>query len=274
MGRVVGAITALAVFVSQGALAADLRLAPRPAPPPQADWTGLYVGVGIGAKWGDASWTTTAVSDVPTDVGILDATAGRAFSPSAFRTSAYLGYNWQLANWVYGLEGDLGYSNKTTTTAGIPGCTIGCFAGAPGPGVDTASVGLKWDASARARLGYLVSPNLLLYGTGGIEWQRMNASAACANTSVDPICLNSPPFAFKTQTNATTLNGWTLGAGAEWKLAPDWLLRGEYRFSDLGRSTGTFFSGQPVVEPGGDAIHYTIGVRAHLLTFGLAYRFI
>lgn len=52
-----------------------------------------------------------------------------------------LGYNWQAGAIVYGVEADAALSG---------------------------SDGIDWLGSARGRLGYLLLPNLLLYGTAGV----------------------------------------------------------------------------------------------------------
>ena len=41
------------------------------------------------------------------------------------------------------------------------------------------------------------------------------------------------------------LTGWTLGAGAEAQLANNWFVRGEYRYTDLGKVDQTFFASTP-----------------------------
>jgi outer membrane immunogenic protein len=52
-----------------------------------------------------------------------------------------LGRNWRSGNVLYGLEGDISFS-----------------------GAD----GVDWFGTVRGRLGYLISPSILLYGTGGL----------------------------------------------------------------------------------------------------------
>jgi outer membrane immunogenic protein len=52
-----------------------------------------------------------------------------------------LGYNWQASQVVYGVEGDVSLSGSDA---------------------------IDWLASIRGRLGYLIMPNLLIYGTAGV----------------------------------------------------------------------------------------------------------
>src|SRR5258707_6998479 len=83
---------------------------------------------------------------------------------TAFRFGAYLGFNWQIApRWVVGVEGDVGSAKQTTA---LPGHVLPTF---PLTGLlnDRLSVRTAWDASARGRVGYLVTPSFLAYVTGG-----------------------------------------------------------------------------------------------------------
>jgi outer membrane immunogenic protein len=273
----ISAVMLASALAAGAADAADhaVSFAAAAAPAPVGDWRGIYAGAALGAKWGDVRWTTTRVGDPPITPPTIDASSPRTFEPDGARVGGFLGYNLQSGNWIYGAEVDIAHADATESSAGIPGCTIFCYGppARPGPGNDSTSVALKWDASARLRLGHLVRPNLLLFGTGGIAWQRVEASATCESTLPDPVCLAAPPFGLKTQTNAATLRGWTAGAGAEWKFAPKWVLRGEYRYADYGTKSGVFFQGQPSADPGADAVHYNLKVRTHFLTAGVVFRF-
>jgi outer membrane immunogenic protein len=99
--------------------------------------------------------------------------------------------------------------------------------------VDTSSVKMGWDAGIRARLGYLVTPNLLAYGTGGVAWQDIQTSATCQHSDADPLCFGFPGNPFKTVTNKVTRTGGTIGGGLETRVSGNWLVRGEYRYSYL-----------------------------------------
>jgi len=271
----IAAIAAASTFaVTQIASAADLpRKAPAYTPPPQPyySWTGFYVGAALGGKWADTTWTTTSIIE-PGFATVVDGSSPRDYNFSAFRVGGYLGYNWQFApQWVVGVEGDGAWSNKTATTAGIPGCSILCTAGFPGPVADLSSVKMGWDASVRARLGYLVLPNLLVYGTGGVAWQQFETSATCQHSVPDPLCIVLPGNPFATATIKNTRTGWTAGGGIEASIYGNWLLRGEYRFSDFGTSDNSFNLGLP----GGiqTVVNSQFKATTQIATVGIAYKF-
>jgi hypothetical protein len=118
------------VFAADMAVKMPVKAPPSPLPAPILSWTGFYIGGALGGKWADTTWTTTSNSDFPGTT--TDASSPRNFDPSSFRAGGYAGYNWQITTWVVGLEGDVAWANDTSTAAGIPGCTIECFPGAPG----------------------------------------------------------------------------------------------------------------------------------------------
>jgi outer membrane immunogenic protein len=234
------------------------------------NWTGFYVGGALGGKWANTTWTTTSTSDFPGT--IVDASSPRDYRPSGFRAGGYTGYNWQIASWVVGLEADLAWANNTATSVGIPGCSILCFPGAPGPGVDVAYVKMGWDASVRARLGYLMTPDLLIYATGGVAWQNIETSGTCQHSLADPQCTVAAGFPFDTQTNSKTLTGSTIGGGLE-KMYGNWLLRGEYRYSRFGNLNGVLNFGAAGAPAGTDVSRYNLSVNTNIVTVSLAYKF-
>jgi outer membrane immunogenic protein len=256
----------IAAAIGAPAHAADMTLN---APPAVASWTGPYVGATLGAKWAKDTWTTTSlVTPFPTTI---DASSPRNYDPSGFRAGGYVGYDWQFApQWVAGVEFDLADTNNTIRTAGVPGCSIVCVGGFPGPLIDLSSVKLGWDASARGRLGYLVSPNLLAYGTGGAAWQSIEASATCQHSAPDPLCLVLPGNPFSTATNSVVRTGWTIGAGLEARVWGNWTLRGEYRyayFGGWGDQLNLSLPGSPNV------VGYRSRFDTQIVTLGVAYKF-
>jgi outer membrane immunogenic protein len=270
---VAGALVAIGVAPT---LAADMAVkAPPPVVPVPDSWTGFYVGAELGGEWARGKWTTTSIDQRGT-LFPLDATSPRNIDPSSFRGGLYLGYNWQFApQWVGGIEFDWADANKRATTVGVPGCSSAnsCnpFPGESSQG-DAASVKLGWDASVRARLGYLVSPGLLLYGTGGVAWQSVGTSATCQFSDPDPICFVADGAPFATVSNSTTRTGWTIGGGVETKISPNWILRGEYRYSDFGTfSTQANLNTADGFRP--TNIAYQLKLTTQIATIGIAYKF-
>jgi len=230
------------------------------------------VGAAVGGKFALSKWTATQLGD---PVGFVppDASSPTSFDPAGVRAGGYVGYNWQTGPWVYGVEFDAAWSDATVTKAGLPGCAIECFPGFPGPGGDSAAVKLGWDASARVRLGHLITPDILLYATGGAAWQNISASGTCSISSTAPFCDTAPPFTAMTQTDSVTLPGWTVGAGVESRFLANWLVRAEYRYAQFQSWNDTFWVGQPAFSPGDDAYHHNLKLETHIVTFGLAYQF-
>jgi outer membrane immunogenic protein len=196
--------------------------------------------------------TSVVAANCPPDSCTVDPTTTPAsFFNATFRPGGYLGVNWQLSNkWVVGVEGDAGWGNTSMTRAGIPGAFgNGCTAdptvcpfqaaavGLEAQGADRATVKLGWDGSVRGRFGVLVTPSVLLYGTGGVAFQQVEVSATC-DGSADSWCV-----APRSQSFSSVRRGWTLGGGAEAMLARNWLGRMELRYAKFGDFTNTFFAG-------------------------------
>jgi outer membrane immunogenic protein len=257
------------------AAAADLGARPvGKAPviaPPVYNWSGFYVGLGLGVRADENDWTTTCLA--PTALGTAtcpnDVFAGTTrinnanpttFDPDiGFRVSGYVGYNWQFQNWVLGVEGDFAWADNSAASVGIPGTWSATF----GPGIDSASVANNWDASIRGRVGYLFAPTALVYVTGGASWLDQEVNASCAGTF--PVGWCALPNA---QSASNTHFGWTIGGGVEWMLTPNWLLRAEYRYSQYEEETYTFFTNNPA-----DSFTFTVDAVTHTGFVGIAYKF-
>ena len=54
----------------------------------------------------------------------------------------------------------------------------------------------------------------------------------------------SGPLVITTTSNADYV-GWTGGGGIEWALSPNWSIRGEYLYADLGSKTYNFYETAP-----------------------------
>jgi outer membrane immunogenic protein len=269
---------ALGAWAAAGAAAAaDMSVkAPvyKAAPAPVWSWTGFYIGGAVGARWANNEWRTSDLFPIfvippvqPTTTGPMDSTAARVGS--------YFGYNWQLPSaWIVGVEADIGWANNTRTQTPVPG-TAGIFGSGcagtgtttPCTGLPTAAVNETWDGSARGRLGMLVTPDTLLFGTAGVAWQRAEIAATCPGfVGIAPFCLVP-----RTESAAKTMTGWTVGGGLEQRMWSNWLARIDYRYAEFGTFSQLFFN---TFGPGFDE-RFTgnVKVRTHTLNFGLAYKF-
>ena len=141
-----------------------------PAPPIPATWTGFYLGGNVGVRSTQTDWIAgNFVTSPKPDL------SSQSFSDSAFRAGAYGGFNWQfLPRFVAGVEGDWGRAPKTTMQGGLlPGFAGIFFPILPG---DNVSVRTTWDASARARLGFLLTPSVMIFGAAGRSLAGLRAA--------------------------------------------------------------------------------------------------
>ena len=204
------------------AVAADMPVRPAPSvaalPAVVPDWVGFYVGIHGGGGWGHTSFEPT-LFDSNQSIGSLvppDA------SPKGGVFGFQVGHNWQWGPVVGGLEIDFSGANiNESTTFSIPLDNTRVFTGA---------VKIDELLSARGRLGYLILPNLLAYGTAGIGLGHERFTT----TMLDP---NPKEPDFESRTSSATTVGWVAGAGLEWKFWDHWLLRGEWLHYDFGRAT-------------------------------------
>jgi len=220
------AVAAVALAVSAGsAFAADLpsRKAPiLPPPPPPPLWTGFYVGLNAGYSWEERSNVAISTSS-PFLGSALVGTAGLGSSSDGFIGGGQIGYNYQFGNsFLVGIEADIQglASNKGAGASSFS--TAG-----PWAGLNSASKSIDYLGTVRGRIGYLVTPTLLLYGTGGLAYGQANVTGATVQTV----------GAFSGSTSVSfsdTRVGWAAGGGAEWLFLPQWSAKVEYLYYDLG----------------------------------------
>jgi outer membrane immunogenic protein len=264
------------------AVVAALTAAPPPAhtnaPAPIAyGWSGFYLGAGVGARSSqvDGDVTQDSINSfhscAPGD--FFPSCSGASLNDTAFRISPYLGYNYQFATqWLAGIEGDVGFGSKTTTLANAfyPNTGISNFSGH-----DSFAVKTGWDASLRGRLGFLVTPSFLVYGTGGAAWQHIEATSTCSTIITNISVCDPGLLAPSVITDSATKLGWTVGAGIETMLSQNWIVRGEYRYADFGTitNTDTRICAGCLPSSVAVAITDTLRLRTQTATFGIAYKF-
>jgi outer membrane immunogenic protein len=215
------AATALLTGIAESASAADMGAPPvyRPVAPLVVpySWTGIYWGANIGYSWGR----------VTNDWGLF----GFPFANETQKMNGVIGggqsgFNWQVGSWVFGVESDFQGS-------GQKGTTIYClFACALPPSLINVSAEhkLPWFGTARSRIGFLATDNVLLYGTAGVAYGQVQSNYSLnvlGNASVASLNFKD------------TRAGWTAGAGVEVAFGAGWSAKLEYLCIDLGRNTET-----------------------------------
>jgi outer membrane immunogenic protein len=175
----------------------------------QSVWRSVFTQLSmlnVGGAWSGNSGTITFLGPLSPIDPVTGNTGGSA-AIGGFQE----GINWQFArSWVVGIEGDWSWTNagrglsQALTFGGIP---------LNFPSNGSLSAKLDWLASARNRLGYLVTPNLMVYGTGGVAWGKVDyAGAASLNDLVGFIYSSNAAFSH-------TEVGWVAGGGLEWMFA-------------------------------------------------------
>lgn len=255
-------LAAVAVFgFASLASAADLpRKAPvySPPPPPAFGWTGFYVGGNIGYSWGhaDANYTEPAFAGVG---GSVTPTLLGSSSLDGIIGGGQIGYNWQTNNWVLGIEADFqGTGEKGSFSNPYP------YAGGIFILNHIQDNKLSWLGTVRGRVGVLVTPTLLIYGTGGLAYGKINVSGTINDTGANA----TGPWFYG---SSTTKTGWTAGAGIEGAIPTtrDWTWKLEYLYVDLGTVSGNGVDCCDSVGP----FTWSTKVTDNILRVGVNYRF-
>jgi outer membrane immunogenic protein len=252
------------------AAAADMAPAPyykAPLPPPPVvwSWTGWYIGANFG--WigsTDNTITNTGTDNGPGGLGTYLSFGGIPATVSTnhsnFLGGGQVGYNWQWGlNWVVGLEADFDgiASPSTTVIAAFPGNAA--FA----PAQSGFARALDSLGTVRGRVGYLMSPSFLWYATGGLAYGETKLQTAFA-------CAGCAPPVFTERLADNWQVGWTVGAGVEWKFAPQWSVKAEYLYVDLGSISNTI--GYPY-GPFNSSLTSTYNERDNIVRAGINYKF-
>ncbi len=239
MRRVVLSAVLSGTLLSSGTAADLLYKAP---PAPVCFWCGWYAGVNVGAAWaqdpsvqtsgGVVSAATTFGPEAAVAAGLASTSLGS--KQSGFIGGGQVGYNWQAASWVYGVETDIQGLTKdlTSTTAtvnsGVPGFPLETFTS-----TTSVSKSLDYFGTLRARLGFLLTPGFLLYGAAGLAYGGVHASTAISQTDTGIAGAFSTAYGSAASISQTRA-GWTAGGGVEMQLGPRWTAKVEYLYYDLG----------------------------------------
>ncbi|MFZ0987041.1 MAG: outer membrane beta-barrel protein, partial [Xanthobacteraceae bacterium] len=165
-----------------------LKVATEFGPPPEQvpyGWTGWYVG-------GNAGYSRGKVDGDFNDLGFPDILGGGfgtllpssfpiSVKPNGFIGGGQIGYNWQVDKWVFSLETDfqgsaerngISFDNLySCESIGFLGCVL----------AQTRDAKILWFGTVRGRIGWLFTPTLLFYGTGGLAYGKVSASGTISD---------------------------------------------------------------------------------------------
>ncbi|ODT08381.1 MAG: hypothetical protein ABS35_44355 [Kaistia sp. SCN 65-12] len=220
--------------------AADLAPVPVIEAPPPFSWAGFYAGVHAGYAWGDEDDNQSNLFGEPEpQLDIAD-----SFNMDGFIGGVHGGYNWQMNQFVFGVEGDIDYTN-IKGSEGYAGYVPNLFGDYVEGSLELES---NWQASLRLRAGYAVD-NFLMYATGGVAFADGKMTSSGYNFD-DEVNYSSD--------DSNTHVGWTIGIGAEYAFTPNWIARAELRYTDFGSKTYDLLEGP--VDASWDQTAVTVGL--------------
>jgi outer membrane immunogenic protein len=206
------AVVGLAVAPAMGA---DLPMPMPAAPPPVFGWTGCYIGAAGGYAWGQSNAKNDGTSGPINITGNYRVSGGIAGGTAGCNLL-------QSGPWVFGVETDLSWTNKSGTGFDQPPYLAGT----------SNQTTEQWLNTDRIRIGYAVLDNWLIYATGGFALAEVKYSITNAATIIG-----------STVSETHTANGWTAGAGVEWAVGGGWSVKAEYLYVNFGNTPFFNFNG-------------------------------
>jgi len=247
MDKLTTAVAAIAAIALIGTLAVAAEAAAQPAASaPVPGWTGCYVGGNLGVAWqrnNTVDVTSHPAFDTGGDTGTSLGGGGQA------------GCDYQFA----GTGFTIGAQDMFDWASLSSGHRYGAVGSTERLGTQT-----HWFDTLTARVGYAVQPQTLVYLKAGGAWAQVDYSDA------DPA--SNPPYAGHAQKDRS---GWTVGAGVEYAVRPNWSIVGEYDYIDLGNSNVPLSYNCGTASQCGFPNPYTYRVshRVQVALIGVNYRF-
>jgi outer membrane immunogenic protein len=218
------------VTCSVPAAAADMPARPAPvvAAAPLYNWGGFYGGINAGWAWGPTNWQYNVVPPVSMSQQMGGGLGG-------FQA----GYNFQIASFVLGIEGDYEFANINATGL-CPNPAFICHSKTRNIADIAGRVGYAWD-------------RVLFYAKGGEAW-AFNRYESLAS--------------FNTIGGAETRSGWLGGVGIEYAYDPCWSVKAEYNYLDFGTTAVARYNAN-----GSPATGIDVAQKMNIAKVGINYKF-
>jgi len=234
--------TAALLSTALPAFAADLMIdEPAPVMSSGYDWSGAYVGAFAGYGAGTVDWT----GDFYNGPVLLDSENG-SFDVDGWMVGGTIGANLQSGAFVFGVEGDLAWSNIAGEGEAIDPLNAT-------PSIPSANI--DYLGTLRVRAG-VAADSVLIYATGGLAF----AGGDITITNLDG--------AGDDRTEDFTATGWAAGVGAEFAIADNVSLKAEYLYTSLATNDVDFGSAPPATD-----VIVNGDLTAHTVKVGLNYGF-
>jgi outer membrane immunogenic protein len=226
------AISSTMLAMAGVANGADLSVkAPAPVPafvPPPFTWTGFYIGGNFGG-----GWASTIAIDNLTGANLTSNLGG-------WLGGGQVGFNYQVGNIVWGVEGTFDWTSLNSTTGVVPAAF----------GNLQTSANTQWVTTLAARFG-IAMDRWLVYGKGGGGWVGNNTTVTNQTTGL-------------AVSSSNTNSGWLVGGGVEYAFTPNWTAKLEYDYLVLRGWT----AGSPLP---GDAVN--VKRQINMVMAGINYKF-
>jgi outer membrane immunogenic protein len=214
--------------LTAGALAADLpsrRMAPAPyVAVPVFTWTGFYVGVNAGYGFNSNDDDTVTFPAGTFGAGATTITSS-SNNDGGFVGGGQVGYNYQIGQFVVGVEADIQYADLGNNNNNTFVVTTGPGPAAPGFVFANTRNGIDWFGTVRARLGFAFD-RALIYATGGFAYGGGDNNNSCG-------------FAFGCTNNDDIRGGYTVGGGIEYAFTNNLTAKLEGLYVNLDRSNNS-----------------------------------
>lgn len=259
------AIAAAVLPAAAADMPVDTYYQPRPAVV-VFRWTGVHIGLHVGGALGfnneapvpfgvglTGNPNPCPVTSVPGFPGCgVIAPSTASIGVGGLILGGQVGGDYQIENWVLGVEGQASWTNASGSTqcagVGTPAAVT----------VVSSTCTAKLDnlGTAAVRAGYAFD-RLLVYGKGGAAWTNDNYQVKMTTAS------NFLLF------SANELRwGWMAGAGVEYAFTDSWTAKIEYNYMDLGADSLRF-----VEQNGTVFLDSNIRQRMNVVKIGVNYRF-
>ena len=270
MRTLLAGITSLFALAPIGvASAADMPPAPVYTKAPVAapySWTGFYVGLNAGGAWSHAN-SNTSTSCTSASCYFIDTNTTNLFNSvgaqrdtaSGFVGGAQAGFNWQMGNFVTGLETDFQSFRQNGNGSGsavYP--TL-----APATFTVSQSFSTDWLWTLRPRLGIAMN-SWLFYATGGVAITEVKANWLFLDNFADT----------EAATMSKTMTGWTIGGGIEYAVVNGWSVKAEYLYLDFGHAqltSNNLLDGGTFPVPLQPFLH-SVSLTSNVFRLGLNYK--